>query len=100
MGKRNIISELTGGSNALHAEREGKLTLCRVHMEAKPVPPLTPKKVLAGREKQHLSRPMLARYLRTLENWEQRRAKTNAQAVLLICIVAQFPDMAEQLEAV
>ena len=35
-----------------------------------------------------------------LENWEQGRAKPNAQAVLLIRMVAQFPDMVQRLEAV
>jgi putative transcriptional regulator len=37
---------------------------------------------------------------RTLENWEQGRAKPNAQAALLIRMVAQFPDMVQRLEAV
>jgi len=44
-----------------------------------------------------LSRPVVARYLRTnprtLENWEQGRAKPSAQASLLIRMVVQFPDM-------
>jgi hypothetical protein len=39
----------------------------------------------------------VARYLRTnprtLENWEQFRAKPNALASLLIRMAAQFPDM-------
>ena len=35
-----------------------------------------------------------------LENWEQGRAKPNAQAVLLIRMVTQFPDMVQRLEAV
>jgi putative transcriptional regulator len=37
---------------------------------------------------------------RTLENWEQGRAKPNAQAALLIHMVARFPDMVQRLEAV
>ena len=55
-------------------------------------------------EQLKLSRPVFARYLRTnprtLENWEQGRAKPNAQAALLIRMVAQFPDMVQRLEAV
>lgn len=35
-----------------------------------------------------------------VENWEQRHAKPNAQATLLIRMVGQFPDMMERLEAV
>jgi putative transcriptional regulator len=37
---------------------------------------------------------------RTLENWEQGRAKPNAQAVLLIRKVSQFPDTMKRLESV
>jgi putative transcriptional regulator len=47
---------------------------------------------------------VFARYLRTnprtLENWEQGRAKPNAQAAMLIRMVARFPDMVQRLEAV
>ncbi|MDO9360118.1 MAG: transcriptional regulator [Polaromonas sp.] len=104
MTKRNIFSELTEGFDALKSEREGKLTLRRVSIEAKPVPTLTPEEVLAVREQLHLSRPVFARYLRTnprtLENWEQGRAKPNAQAALLIRMVARFPDMVRRLESV
>jgi putative transcriptional regulator len=60
--------------------------------------------VVSVREQLHLSRPVFARYLRTnprtLENWEQGRAKTNAQAALLIRMVAQFPDMVARLKSV
>ena len=37
---------------------------------------------------------------RTLENWEQGRAKPNAQAALLIRMVERFPDMVKRLESV
>ena len=37
---------------------------------------------------------------RTLENWEQGRAKPNAQAALLIRMVAQFPDMVQRLATI
>ena len=104
MTKRNIFSELVEGIDALKSEREGKLTLRQVKLQAKPVPVLEPQEVLAVREQLHLSRTVFARYLRTnpctLENWEQGRAKPNAQAALLIRMVAQFPDMVQRLEAV
>lgn len=52
----------------------------------------------------HLSRPVFASYLRTnprtLENWEQGRAKPNAQAALLIRLVEKFPDTVQRLAAV
>lgn len=102
MTKRDIFSELTEGFEALAAERAGKLTLRKVKVQAKPVPVLTPAEVVAVRERLHLSRPVFAHYLRTnprtLENWEQGRAKPNAQAALLIRMVAAFPDTVQRLE--
>ncbi len=104
MTKRDIFAELAEGFDALKSEREGKLTLRRVTVDARPVPTLEPQEVRAVREQLHLSRPVFARYLRTnprtLENWEQGRAKPNAQAALLIRMVAQFPDMVQRLESV
>jgi len=38
--------------------------------------------------------------VRTLENWEQGRAKPNAQAALLIDLVKRFPDTVERLAAI
>jgi putative transcriptional regulator len=102
--KRDIFAELTEGLDALKSQREGKVTLRTFNAESKPAPVLSPQDVLDVREKLHLSRPVFARYLRTnprtLENWEQGRAKPNAQAALLIRMVAQFPDMVQRLEAV
>jgi putative transcriptional regulator len=37
---------------------------------------------------------------RTLENWEQGRARPNPQAALLISLVNKFPDMVGRLAAV
>jgi putative transcriptional regulator len=102
--KRDIFTELTEGFNALKQQREGKLTLRTFKVKSKPAPVLLPQDVVSVREQLHLSRPVFARYLRTnprtLENWEQGRAKPNAQAALLISMVAQFPDMVQRLEAV
>jgi putative transcriptional regulator len=102
--KRNIFAELTEGFEALKAEREGKITLRKVQVKRKPAPKVSAEDVLALREKLHLSRPVFADYLRTnprtLENWEQGRAKPNAQAALLIRMVDRFPDMVQRLEAI
>lgn len=47
---------------------------------------------------------VFARYLRTnprtLENWEQGRARPNAQATLLIRLVERYPDTVERLATV
>lgn len=102
--KRDIFSELMDGFDALQAEREGKQTLHRQVVQALPVPAMTPTEVLNVRESLKLSRTVFAHYLRTnprtLENWEQGRAKPNAQAALLIRLVAQFPDTVERLAKV
>ena len=49
-------------------------------------------------------RAVFAGYLRTnvrtLENWEQGRAKPNAQAALLIKLVKRCPDTIERLAAI
>ena len=102
--KRDIFTELTEGFDGLKSEREGKLTLRTFKVDSKPAPVLLPQDVLHVREQLRLSRPVFARYLRTnprtLENWEQGRAKPNAQASLLIRMVAQFPDMVQRLAAI
>jgi putative transcriptional regulator len=102
--KRNIFAELTEGFEALKAERAGKITLRKVQVVRKPTPEVSAENVLALREKLHLSRSVFAHYLRintrTLENWEQGRAKPNAQAALLIRMVDRFPDMVQRLAAV
>ena len=100
--KRDIFTELTEGFDALAQQRAGKLTLRTFKASSKPAPVLSPQELLSLREKLALSRPVFASYLRTnprtLENWEQGRAKPNAQAALLIRLVALFPDMVGRLE--
>ncbi len=104
MKKRNLFAELAEGFDALAEERAGKRTLRSHVVEAKPAPEVSADELLALRERLHLSRPVLARYLRTnprtLENWEQGRAKPNAQAALLIRLVERYPDTMERLALV
>ena len=101
MKKRNLFAEISEGFGALADERAGKQTLRTVELEMKPTMKVSAGELLAMRERLHMSRPVLARYLRTnprtLENWEQGRAKPNAQAALLIRMVEQFPDTVERL---
>ncbi len=104
MNKRNLFAEMAEGIEALAAERGGKQTLRTHEVEVKPAPDVHAGELLALRERLHLSRAVFARYLRTnprtLENWEQGRAKPNAQAALLIRLVEKFPDTVERLAAV
>jgi len=99
--KRKLMAELTEGFDALADERKGKITLKQHAVDVSPAPIVTAEELLNLREKLHLSRGVFARYLRTnertLENWEQGRAKPNAQAALLIRMVEQFPDTVERL---
>lgn len=104
MKKRNLYSEIAEGFDAMSNARAGKHTLRTHVVELKPAPDVTAEELLALRERLHLSRQVFARYLRTnprtLENWEQGRAKPNAQAALLIRLVEKFPDTVERLAAV
>ena len=104
MKKRNLFAEIAEGFEALAEERAGKRTLRTHVIDAKPAPEVTASELLALRERLNLSRPVLAHYLRTnprtLENWEQGRAKPNAQAALLIRLVERYPDTVERLAAV
>jgi putative transcriptional regulator len=104
MKKRNLFAELTEGFDALAAQRNGKRTLRAHEVEMMPAPEVTAEELLALRERLHLSRPVFASYLRTnprtLENWEQGRARPNAQAALLIRLVERYPDTVERLAAV
>lgn len=104
MKKRNLFAEIAEGFDALADERTGKRTLRTHAVETLPAPDVSAEELLALRERLHLSRPVFARYLRTnprtLENWEQGRAKPNAQAALLIRLVERYPDTVERLAAV
>lgn len=104
MSKRNLFAEMTAGFDALANARAGKQTLRTHEMDFLPAPQVTASDILALRERLNLSRPVFSRYLRTnprtLENWEQGRAKPNAQAALLIRLVEKFPDTVERLAAI
>lgn len=101
---RSLFGELMEGLDDLSAARSGKKTLRTHEVDSHPAPDVTAAEVLALRESLHLSRAVFARYLRTnprtLENWEQGRAKPNAQAALLIRLVEKYPDTVERLSAV
>jgi len=102
--KRDLFAELSEGMKALAEERKGKRTLRTHAVEFKPPPGVTPLELTRVRKRLRLSRALFAVYLRTnvrtLENWEQGRAKPNAQAALLINLVKRFPDTVERLAAI
>ena len=103
-GRRVLFDELMEGVGALADSRGGKRTL-RTHAVAfRPAPQVTPGELIGVRERLNLSRGLFASYLRTnvrtLENWEQGRARPNAQAALLISLVKRYPDTVERLAAI
>ncbi len=99
--KHNLFDELMEGFDALADQRAGKRTLRTHAVKPKPVPELRADELTKVREDMKLSRSLFARYLRTnvrtLENWEQGRAKPNAQAALLIRLVQRYPDTVRRL---
>jgi putative transcriptional regulator len=101
--KRDLFAELREGVTALAESREGKRTLRSHAVEFRPALEMTPQEVIRVRKQLNVSRAVFAAYLRTnvrtLENWEQGRARPNAQAALLISMVKRFPDTIERLAA-
>jgi putative transcriptional regulator len=104
MKRRNLFTELTESFDALANARAGKKTMRTHAVEDRPAPEVTADQLLALRERLHLSRAVFAHYLRTkprtLENWEQGRAKPNPHAALLIRLVEKYPDTVERLASV
>ena len=102
--RRDLFAELSEGTTALAETRQGKRTLRTHSAEFKPAPEITPRELVRVRQHLKLSRALFAVYLRTnartLENWEQGRAKPNAQAALLINLVKRYPDTVERLAAI
>jgi putative transcriptional regulator len=99
--ERNIFSELMAGFDDLAQMREGKITLRQHEVELAPLVDVSGDELVRIREELHLSRAVFAAYLRmnvrTVENWEQGRAKPNAQATTLIRLVQKFPETIRHL---
>jgi putative transcriptional regulator len=104
MAKRNIFSELMDGVLAMKAHREGTITLRSYKVEAAPLPKVDSKLIRDTRKKLRCSRAVFARRLRinerTLEKWEQGRAKPNPQAAALVLLVRKYPDTLTRLDEV
>jgi putative transcriptional regulator len=104
MAKRDIFAELMEGVSEMKRPREGKITLRSYKVEASPLPKVDSKIIRDTRKKLRCSRAVFARKLRinerTLEKWEQGRAKPNPQAAALVLLVRKYPDTLARLEAV
>jgi putative transcriptional regulator len=104
MAKRDIFGELMEGVAAMKAHRRGTITLRTYKVEAAPLPKVDSKLIRDTRKKLRCSRAVFARKLRinerTLEKWEQGRAKPNPQAAALVLLVRRFPDTLARLDEV
>src|SRR5579862_4874886 len=102
MAKRDVFSELVEGVAAMKSHREGKLTLRNYKVEVAPLPKVDSKLIRDTRKRLRCSRAVFARKLRinerTLEKWEQGRAKPNPQAAALVLLVRKYPDTIERLD--
>ena len=99
--KRDLFKELTEDLTRWRISVQVSETLRTHAVKAKPAPRITARELAQIRKTLNLSRGLFAGYLRTnvrtLENWEQGRAKPNAQAALLIRMVQRFPDTVHRL---
>lgn len=104
MAKRKIFRELMEGVAAMKGHREGKITLRTYRVESAPLPKVDARLIRDTRKRLRCSRAVFARKLRinerTLEKWEQGRAKPNPQAAALVLLVRKYPDTLERLERV
>jgi putative transcriptional regulator len=104
MAKRKIFDELIEGVDAMKKHREGKLTLRSYKAEVTPLPAVDSEFIRETRKRMRCSRAVFARKLRinerTLEKWEQGRARPNPQAAALVLLVRRYPDTLERLEKV
>jgi putative transcriptional regulator len=104
MGKRDIFGEVLEGVAAMKAHRAGKITLRTHKVDSAPLPKVDSKLIKDTRKKLHCSRAIFARKLRinerTLEKWEQGRAKPNPQAAALVLLVRKYPDTLQRLDKV
>ena len=100
---RSLFDELMEGVADMRRHQEGKITP-RSH-EVTERSPLTVDAcvIRQTREQLNVSRAVFARGLRvsarTLESWEQGRARPNAQAAALILMVRRYPDTLRKLQS-
>lgn len=98
---RDVFGELVEGFEALADARQGKATLRSHKVRMADLETVAAEELVELRERLNMSRPVFAMYLRinprTLENWEQGRAKPNAQATLLIRLVQKYPETIQRL---
>ena len=101
MAERNIAAEVLDGLREVQAYRAGKRTLRTTRVDARPLPELTPDAIKKVREELSVSRAVFAHMLRvpvrTLEGWEQGKARPPDSAAALILMSRKYPDTFDRL---
>jgi len=101
--KRRLFDDLMESVEDMRLHREGKITLRSHTLEMSPPLEIDSETIRTTRKKLKVSRAVFAHGLRvsprTLENWEQGRAKPNAQAAALILMVKKYPDTFARLQS-
>lgn len=101
--KRKLLDELLQGVESMREHHKGKITLRTHKLTDLPTLEIDADLIRDIREQLHVSRAVFARHLRvstrTLENWEQGRAKPNTQAAALILMVRKYPDTLQKLHS-
>jgi putative transcriptional regulator len=98
--KRNLFAELKEGFDALEANREGAYPAASCCRKAACTGDHRRRTVGVARAAFRARCTYLRTNERTLENWEQGRARPNAQAALLIRMVERYPDTVERLAGI
>jgi putative transcriptional regulator len=100
MAKRSLLPP----SPAMQARYAKKTMLKKWNAIRDALPEVDGQFIKDTREKLKCSRAVFALRLcmneRTLENWEQGRAKPNSQAAVLLLLVRHFPDALERLRRI
>ncbi len=103
MAERDIAVEVLKGLREVREHRAGKRTLRTFRVEARPLPGLTPEMIRSTREELAVSRAVFAHLLRvpvrTVEGWEQGRARPPDTAAALILMARKYPDTFDRLAA-
>ena len=101
---REVLSDLITSVDAEEERRTRKQTLLEWDAIRAALPEVDAQFIRDTRKMMDCSRALFARRLcmneRTLEKWEQGRAKPNAQAAVLLLLVRHFPDTLERLRRI
>lgn len=96
MTKRDMFAELMQGVEDLKEVRHGKRTLRTTVTEGKDRPEISPAEIIDIRTHLQVSRPVFADMIRmsprTIERWEQGKAKPEQGSITLLKLISAHPE--------